>query len=497
MMRVKWLMVLTIMVFFVPAFSQNRMANWVFGDSIVLNFMDSDPVLLSEKSVMRAHEAATSISDANGNLLFYSNNIGVWNRMHQPLFGSEGLNSVSYANGSSKTNGTLFIPVSGDTTDTKIWVLITDDTDHKLRYSLIDQELDSGLGGIVDGRKNMIVYDMEIGEQLTAVKHANGRDWWVILRKGYPNSSMLVSIHLSPYGILDIREFEAGFTAKFQGEMVAAPDGQFIAFASGGEIDMPILGVYSFDRCTGDIDLIDTLGFLDLNKGLYGLAFSPNSRNIYCSSFTFGKDRLYQVNLDSEEIGYEEIYKFSFPGIPTTGNMTGQFELGPDDKIYISRRFISALSGISSYGEYLGVIQFPDEIGVACQFDTFGFYLGGYVNNHTYSLPNFANYDLGPLVGSPCDTLSPQDTTQTGIFNHSAPHGDWSVFPTSSSGLYTLQSDHAGWLIVHDLYGREVLRQLHEQTTPFDLTAQPAGLYLVHLRAADGMQSLLQKIIRQ
>jgi hypothetical protein len=56
---------------------------------------------------------------------------------------------------------------------------------------------------------------------------------------------------------------------------------------------------------------------------------------------------------------------------------------------------------------------------------------------------------------------------------------------------------HASWLVVHDLYGREVLRQWHEERSTFDLTAQPAGVYLVYLRAADGTQTLPRKIVRQ
>jgi len=81
--------------------------------------------------------------------------------------------------------------------------------------------------------------------------------------------------------------------------------------------------------------------------------------------------------------------------------------------------------------------------------DTFRLNLGKW--NYTASLPNFANYDLGPLVGSHCDTLSPQDTTQTGLIHHPPPSENWSVFPSTSTGFSTLQSEQAGWLIVHDL----------------------------------------------
>lgn len=64
----------------------------------------------------------------------------------------------------------------------------------------------------------------------------------------------------------------------------------------------------------------------------------------------------------------------------------------------------------------LSVINSPDLPGAACDFQPYSFYLGG---KRTYwGLPNNPDYDLGPLVGSPCDTLV--GTTET-LPIHSAP----------------------------------------------------------------------------
>jgi len=497
MMCKAWLILLITLIFCINVQSQGRTANWVFGDSLIVQFTPSGPVLSGERSAMSSFEAAASISDTLSNLLFYSNNVAIWNKNHEPLLNSEGINSVSVSYVSSKTNGCLFLPVAGDSTDAKFWVFITDETDHKLRYSLIDKTLDAGLGGIVNDQKNLVLWDTPIGEQVTAVRHGNGRDWWIVIRKGYPNSSQLVSIHLSPSGILETREFEAGIKAKYQGELTSSPIGASLAFAGEGQTGKAILAIYNFSRCDGEIHLRELIQFDSLNQGLYGVAFSKLGNNLYITNPSFGKDILYQVHMTMDTFYLNKIFEFYYPGTSTTGNMTGQLELGPDGKIYVSRRLITGLAGISSYAEYLGVIQYPDEIGAACQFDTFGFYLEGYVNNNTYSLPNFANYDLGPLVGGPCDTLSPQDTTQTSIQPVFPLQGEWSITPSLSSGWYQLNSKKKGWLVVYDLYGREVLKQWHEELTNFDLTTQPAGIYLVYLKAADGTQTRPRKIVRQ
>ena len=46
--------------------------------------------------------------------------------------------------------------------------------------------LDSGLGGIVENKKNIfIIQDTLTLGRLTGVKHANGRDWWIMIHRYY------------------------------------------------------------------------------------------------------------------------------------------------------------------------------------------------------------------------------------------------------------------------------------------------------------------------
>ncbi len=84
-----------------------------------------------------------------------------------------------------------------------------------------------------------------------------------------------------------------------------------------------------------------------------------------------------------------------------------QLKKAPDNKIYIATGFGQVYpytdSMYNSINMNLSVINSPDSIGLACDLQPFSFYLGG---NRCYSgLPNNPDYDLGPLAGSPCDTL--------------------------------------------------------------------------------------------
>jgi len=52
----------------------------------------------------------------------------------------------------------------------------------------------------------------------------------------------------------------------------------------------------------------------------------------------------------------------------------------------------------------LSVINSPDSLGVACNFQPYSFNLGG--KRSYFGLPNNPNYDMPPDSGSICDTLS-------------------------------------------------------------------------------------------
>jgi|GEM_PF-357836 len=482
---------------FLPMISsaQGRTANWIFGDGYHVKYTEGEPEVLPFVEDYAAWEGASCISDATGQLLFYSNSVSIWNRDFEYLWNSDIIVPTDVYSTSSVTNGSIFLPFPGDSTESVYIYFYIDKDDNKLYYSLIDLSLDEGRGGVVEGFKNINLFEFAVCEQLLAIKHGNGRDWWVVVRKGNSESTQFSTLLLTPNGFLDAFNQPAGFRGAVAGELTASLDGSKVAVATTGAVcfpNRPIIALYDFDRCTGLLELVDTLRTRECFVNCYGLAFSQSGSKLYYS--TADKIGLYQIDATLPVLRDSLILKLSGPSFFLFSG--GQLELNSNGEIIMVYGRAPGTEGIDGLTSHLGVIRYPELVGLACNFDTFGIDLNGR-ENLTYSLPNFANYDLGPLVGSPCDTLSPQDTTQTGLFNPPKPIENWSVFPTASSGLYTLQSDQAGWLIVHDLYGREVLRQWHEQTTPFDLTAQPAGLYLVHLRAADGTATLPRKIVRQ
>jgi hypothetical protein len=50
-----------------------------------------------------------------------------------------------------------------------------------LKYCVIDMKANGGLGEVI--QKNIQLQSLPMVDCLTAVKHGNGRDWWLIFRR--------------------------------------------------------------------------------------------------------------------------------------------------------------------------------------------------------------------------------------------------------------------------------------------------------------------------
>ena len=181
---------------------QGHASHWVFGNGNHLEFDEGGPAVLPKIENYLGYEGVASISDREGNLLYYSNVVRIWNRNFQPLFNSDTFPALDLPPASSKANGSLFLPWPGDSADRYVAFLAMNDADDKLYISKIDGDLDAGLGGIVDSFRYRELWDVPIAEHLNAVRHANGRDWWIVGKRGaMSHSSEFLLALLTPQGI--------------------------------------------------------------------------------------------------------------------------------------------------------------------------------------------------------------------------------------------------------------------------------------------------------
>ena len=73
-------------------FGQGEAANWYFGNQAGIQFNLANGTVASiDDGVLSTREGCTSISDRNGNLLFYTDGTTIWNRNHDIMINGTGL----------------------------------------------------------------------------------------------------------------------------------------------------------------------------------------------------------------------------------------------------------------------------------------------------------------------------------------------------------------------------------------------------------------------
>ena len=101
---------------------------------------------------LNTHEGCSSISDQNGNLLFYSDGIRVWDKAHRLMPNGTGLLGHE-----SSTQSAIIIPKNDSTTQYYIFTVDEPDPEldndkpinYGLNYTLVDLSLNNGFGDVV------------------------------------------------------------------------------------------------------------------------------------------------------------------------------------------------------------------------------------------------------------------------------------------------------------------------------------------------------------
>ena len=345
------------------AFSQGEANIWYFGYQSGLDFNNGVPVPLTN-SQMNAFAGCAVLSNAAGQLLFYTNGITVWNRNHQVMQNGTGL-----AGGYTSSQSATIVQKPGSP---NLYYVFTLDGggESGLSYTIIDLSLDNGLGAITT--KNSLIYTLSC-EKISIVNHANGKDFWIVT---HGNSTIFYSYLVTSAGIsnnpiisngsVNMGPYITGNAAKL-GYMKSSPDATKIAVCHY-TINAELL---DFNSATGVLSNPRVLGNHANSIGdyAYGVEFSPNSKILYVSS-NYEKTHIYQFDLTASNIEDSKI------DLPTTDYFKlGALQLGPDHKIYVA----------TTVG-FLNIINHPDILGLGSNYQESAIALSG---SSSYGLPNF------------------------------------------------------------------------------------------------------------
>jgi hypothetical protein len=375
------------------ASAQNETTKWYFGYQAGLDFMTNPPTILTN-GAMNVTEGCSSMADASGNLLFYTDGSTVYNSSHQVMANGTGL----FGN-NTPTQSSIIIRKPGSTSLYYIFTVQGVGGVAGLNYSIVDMTLASGQGSITI--KNTNLYSGSVGEKLTATKHCNGVDYWVVARDWSSNGS---SVNFRSYlftstGVSTTAVVSPGWAWSSStffyydlGAMKIAPNGKKLGLAlynyNNSNSNNHSFELYDFDNTTGAVTNSLALGSwtnttTTYNYG-YGCEFSPDGTKFYGSRFyntSSTQGGVLQYNLcagSPSAVAASEVVVGT--NTATTNYWFASMQIAPNGKIYIANYYTNT-------NQSLSVIDNPNLAGTACNFNLFG----QSVNPKTcyYGLPNF------------------------------------------------------------------------------------------------------------
>jgi hypothetical protein len=401
-------------------FSQNlQNANWLFGNKSGLTFMPNPNAPTALYNPVRFGESCATVSDINGNLLFYTDGITVWNSSHNALINGTGLLSNS-----SSTQGVIIVPRPNHDT----YFVVTIDGESNNHYGLHYSEIDMSVGGgqVVAATKNTPLKDhngididavyINRSEKLTSTVHGDGINYWIITQIGGYIYSYLVSengISSTPVASpAPITIQNSLYNLVGIGHMKISPNAQRIGicyYKTGtGVNDLGGLALGKFNYYTGVATFDNNLITLTDEPYFSGLEFSPNSNIVYFSTTykiyntnqraansnsgnSLGNNLYALTDKNSTptligQIPSQNNYNKSINPVYTTSNGAEGLQLAIDGKIYST-----TLQEFTTLSEYLSVINDPDNFANP-DFSAYSVYVGGDLD---LCLPQWVHFNSG------------------------------------------------------------------------------------------------------
>ena len=346
---------------------------WVFGSQSIVDFNSGAPQTMPGSSLVSL-EACASISDENGELLFYSDGQNVWDRSYSLMSNGTGL-----LGNQDITQGVMILPFPN--TSDQYYVFTLDDS---LHYSIVDMSLNGGMGD-VSASKNIFVLG-GLTEKMTSVKNCSNTGFWVIVHE---KSADFYVYELSASGLSAGVSYNIGtYLTSSRGQLKASPNGDKLAYSDN---TFSMVELFDFDNATGVISNAITLPD-SAGSRPYGLEFSPDGDLLYVSTVDAAPSGLsYVLQFDISSGNQTTILSSRLNLLSSaSSDVYGALQLAPDGKIYLAKNNTS----------FLSVIENPDIAGTGCSIVDDQYNLGSGVSFN--GLPDVANsfYERRYIISS-------------------------------------------------------------------------------------------------
>ena len=400
-----------------------------------------------------------------GQILFYTNGCHIYDKNHEVIPGGQGLNPGEIHDMACDEYG--YIAPKGASvitfrTHPNLFFLIHLGLENTIAHSVSYGPLyltriayDTIAETATVLSKNEILIGGE-ADPFELIRHGNGNDWWLIANAF--GTAEYHKILLTPKGPQQHETQSLGYgfpfpPCRWQRSLSASPSGErLVRFSSKCGAQYLV-----FDRCSGELS---EAGFSHLENGVFGgggSAFSEDSEHVYFS-------RWYRI-AKAPFLNPPDTLRASYtPPSGFGGSFVHMFR-DPFGRIYIAPQ---------ASEPYLHLIGPGDSEPGTAMVQFKGLRLPRRVQR---TIPHYPNYALGPLAGSPCDTLMITSV-------ETIPSGNPGLRLYPNPARHRIRID-MGWegakqLVLLDALGRE-LRRLPTSSTSveMELGGLPKGLYFI------------------
>ncbi|WP_085516664.1 PKD domain-containing protein [Marivirga sericea] len=400
---------------------QKQLANfWYFGDGAGIDFNgDAGPVAVTDGAIV-AEQGCTTVSDDNGELLFYTNGDVIWDSEHIEM-----ANGTDLGGDPAASQGVIAVAHGSD--PSLYYLFLNEDAStgtNVFSYALVDMKLNNGLGDVVlKGRKIYSRSTEKVAAQ--GVQNTN-----VLTHELGSNSYRL-------YPVNDQGINAAEYISQGSDYFSNSSANGYLKYAAGGD---KVAQAYNSGGAFIDFLRRDSVenweeALINVNFGgiVYGIEFSPSSNLLYATINNGQNSLLLQIPVN-DDYTIEEIENPDSVTVADLSFEAGALQTGPNGQIYIAANNSPDVYTIGSPDT-----RFLPENGGNLASSLQPFNLAG--RSSRLGLPNFVQNlstpnqepSINVIAGCTADPIILQGVGKTSFDQFS-----WTITPAgSSSSVYT------------------------------------------------------------
>lgn len=486
MKKINYTLLLLVFAGFGQLKAQKHDAVWPFGihefpvptlyGNASVQFQNDTAAVVAHTWNLNFGLAAGAFSDADGNLLFVTNGCVVVDALGDTLKTASGATGVVAEAGTAALyctdvglpvpQGVVFLPKPGSEDEVMMLTMGVhyDPQDKWLYGPMFAYTITDNSGQKVLSEVPETLPNASNPESYALVRQGNGRDWWLLAPLRKSNGYALYAI--TPEGIVWAGQQNLGPAGDClrPGACVFSPDGAKFARTQNCQTV-----VFDFDRCSGVLSEPVVFERPDYVFGGGGVVFSPDASRVYVSE----QLAILSADLNAGQTQLDTVVLSD----STVGVSIGRMQAGPNGVVYANSTHRSRF--LASF--------VPTISGVDLQYNAKAVPLG---KTNAMSLPQFPNYRLYDLPGSPCDSLGINPVS-------TMPNAALRFFPNPASNTLFFESPNGisiSSLYISDLLGRVVLNQISPSGT-VDISQLAQGTYMVYACFNTSQPCVVEKLV--